>query len=321
MYLATVSSQLRGEPTATGALSPIDVREADFSIRCRRALKRVDRELSRGNIKTALSLVKQLQNKPRGLRGFGAAKQVSKMLCSLDELNLKLDANEMLSLQLLVDSVMESIESCTDFGSLDEDSIDRFEISMQDKGYGSLCEDDHFMCTQHEAGHFLVGYLLGVLPKGYMVPSIESLRQGKFTAARVEFVGFEFLKEVAIPRMLKKDTSQVGDRANRSKISSKTLNNFSCVLLGGLVAEHIVSGYSDGHHADINKLERVFRWLGYKKSEADYQLRWAALNTVLILHHHMKASSKLAEAMAMEKPISSCIDTIEKHLTHKTNPR
>ncbi|KAK3200398.1 hypothetical protein Dsin_023813 [Dipteronia sinensis] len=38
---------------------------------------------------------------------------------------------------------------------------------------------------QHEAGHFLVGYSIGVLPKGYMVPSIEAVRQRKFTAARV----------------------------------------------------------------------------------------------------------------------------------------
>ncbi|KAK4852268.1 hypothetical protein QYF36_022540 [Acer negundo] len=61
-------------------------------------------------------------------------------------LNLKLDAKELLSLRSLVDSVMKSIESCTDFGSFYEDSIDRSESSMQEEGYGSLCEDDHFMC-------------------------------------------------------------------------------------------------------------------------------------------------------------------------------
>lgn len=49
---------------------------ADFAIRRRRAFKRVDKELSRGNFKAALNLVKQLQGKPGGLRGFGAAKQV-----------------------------------------------------------------------------------------------------------------------------------------------------------------------------------------------------------------------------------------------------
>ncbi|KAK1548861.1 hypothetical protein Q3G72_005616 [Acer saccharum] len=46
-----------------------------------------------------------------------------------------------------------------------------------------------------------------------MVPSIEALRQRKFIAARVTFVvSREFLKEVAIPRMLEKDTGQLDDR-------------------------------------------------------------------------------------------------------------
>ncbi|KAK0602523.1 hypothetical protein LWI29_034412 [Acer saccharum] len=81
-------------------------------------------------------------------------------------------------------------------------------------------------------GIFLLATCLVFFQKAYKAPSIEALRQGKFAAARVEFMGFEFLKEVAIPRMLKKDTGQLDDRI---------LNNFSCVILGGLVAEHKIS--------------------------------------------------------------------------------
>lgn len=47
---------------------------------------------------------------------------------------------------------------------------------------------------QHEAGHFLVGYMLGILPKRYKVPSVEDLSHDKFAHGKVEFVGFEFLK-------------------------------------------------------------------------------------------------------------------------------
>lgn len=49
---------------------------------------------------------------------------------------------------------------------------------------------------QHEAGHFLVGYLLGVLPRGYEIPSKEALRLDRFAAGKINFVGFEFLIEV-----------------------------------------------------------------------------------------------------------------------------
>lgn len=52
------------------------VKEEDNGIRRRRALRRVDRELEKGNYKAALSLVKQLQGKLGGLRGFGAVKLV-----------------------------------------------------------------------------------------------------------------------------------------------------------------------------------------------------------------------------------------------------
>lgn len=48
----------------------------DGAAKRRRALKLVDRALSKRQYKSALSLVKQLQGKPYGLRAFGAAKQV-----------------------------------------------------------------------------------------------------------------------------------------------------------------------------------------------------------------------------------------------------
>lgn len=42
----------------------------------RKVLEKVDEELTKGDEKAALSLVKDLQGKPGGLRCFGAARQV-----------------------------------------------------------------------------------------------------------------------------------------------------------------------------------------------------------------------------------------------------
>lgn len=50
--------------------------------------------------------------------------------------------------------------------------------------------------VQHEAGHFLVGYVLGVLPKTYKFSIMEDVKQDKVVDASVKFVGFEFLREV-----------------------------------------------------------------------------------------------------------------------------
>ena len=50
---------------------------------------------------------------------------------------------------------------------------------------------------QHEAGHFVVGYLLGILPKKYRVPSMEELEKDNLAGGKVVFLGFEFLHEVS----------------------------------------------------------------------------------------------------------------------------
>ncbi|KAK3031623.1 hypothetical protein RJ639_035629 [Escallonia herrerae] len=41
---------------------------------------------------------------------------------------------------------------------------------------------------------------------------------------------------------------------SQRKISSKTLNRFLCVIVGGLAAEHLVFGYSKGLHSDVEKV-------------------------------------------------------------------
>lgn len=51
--------------------------------RRRQALEQVDSELSSGNERAALSLVKDLQGTPGGLRCFGAARQVY-ILCNIN---------------------------------------------------------------------------------------------------------------------------------------------------------------------------------------------------------------------------------------------
>lgn len=53
---------------------------------------------------------------------------------------------------------------------------------------------------QHEAGHFLIAYLVGILPRGYTLSSLEALqKEGSLNVqAGTAFVDFEFLEEVTV---------------------------------------------------------------------------------------------------------------------------
>ncbi|XP_059293741.1 uncharacterized protein LOC132046918 isoform X2 [Lycium ferocissimum] len=158
----------------------------------------------------------------------------------------------------------------------------------------------HNRVIQHEAGHFLIAYLLGILPKGYTLTSLDALKkEGSLNIqAGTAFVDFEFTEEV-----------------NRGKVTATMLNRFSCIALAGVATEYLLFGYAEGGLTDINQLDALLRSLGFTQKKADSQVRWAVLNTILILRRHEKARANLAEAMTQGKSVGVCIDTIEKSIS------
>lgn len=291
-------------------------------------LEQVDKELAKGDDRTALSLVKDLQGKPDGLRCFGAARQVPQRLYTLDE--LKLNGIEASSLLSPVDATLGSIERnlqlAAVLGGLSAWNVFGFspqqllflslgllflwtlDLVSFNGGVGSLVLDTightfsqkyHNRVIQHEAGHFLIAYLLGILPKGYTLTSLEALqKEGSLNIqAGTAFVDFEFLEEV-----------------NSGKVSATMLNRFSCIALAGVVTEYLLYGYAEGGLADINKLDLLLKGLGFTQKKADSQVRWSVLNTVLILRRHKQARGKLAETMSMGKSVGACIGVIEENI-------
>ncbi|XP_030961318.1 uncharacterized protein LOC115982752 [Quercus lobata] len=291
----------------------------------RQVLEQVDKELARGDDKAALSLVKHSQGKPGGLQCFGAARQVPQRLYTLDE--LKLNQIETSSLLSPVDATLGSIERnlqlAAVLGGLASWNVLR--LSSQqilylslgllflwtldsvsfNGGIGSLVIDTightfsqkyHNRVIQHEAGHFLIAYLVGILPKGYTLSSFEALKkEGSLNVqAGTAFVDFEFLEEV-----------------NTGKVSATTLNRFSCIALAGVATEYLLYGVAEGGLADINKLDMLLQGLGFTQKKADSQVRWSVLNTVLLLRRHKLARAKLAEAMSMGKSVGACLGIIE----------
>lgn len=288
-------------------------------------LEQVDKELSKGDERAALSLVKDLQGKPHGLRCFGAARQVPQRLYTLDELKLNgIETSSLLSPKdatlgaiernLQIAALLGVVSAQAVFGFSPQQllylSVGVLFLGTVDSvsfggGVGSLILDTightisqkyHNRVIQHEAGHFLIAYLLGILPRGFTLSSLEALKQeGSLNVqAGTAFVDFEFLEEV-----------------NSGKVSATMLNRFSCVALAGVATEYLLYGYAEGGLSDINTLDRLLKSLGFTQKKADSQVRWAVLNTILILRRHEKARVKLAQAMSEGKSVGSCIDIIE----------
>ncbi|XXG54295.1 hypothetical protein AAC387_Pa03g2216 [Persea americana] len=251
------------------------------------ALERVDEELTKGSERAALSIVKELQGKSGGLRCFGAARQVPQRLYSLDELRLNgIDPSSLLS---PVDTTLSSIERNLQFTALlgglsawvafgfSQLQVLIFSVGLLflwsvdlvsfNGGLGSLVLDTightlskkyHNRVIQHEAGHFLMAYLLGVLPRGYTLSSLEALKkEGSLNVqAGTAFVDFEFLEEVSMGR-----------------VSSQMLNRFSCIALAGVATEYLSFGCAEGGLADINQLDGLLKSLGFTQKKADSQVR------------------------------------------------
>jgi len=59
-------------------------------------------------------------------------------------------------------------------------------------------------------------------------------------------------------------------------------------------------------------LDGLLKSLGFTQKKADSQVRWAVLNTILLLRRHEEARAKLADAMAVGKSVGTCIDVIEE---------
>ncbi|XP_030466979.1 uncharacterized protein LOC115685964 [Syzygium oleosum] len=308
---------------SSSAPPPPPPSQVEFSRR--QVLERVDEELAKGNERAALALVKDSQGKPGGLRCFGSARQVPQRLYTLDE--LKLNGIETASLLSPVDATLGAIErnlqlaavagglSAWNLLGLSPQQI--FYISLGllclwtfdsvsfNGGVGSLVLDTightfsqkyRNRVLQHEAGHFLIAYLVGILPRGYTISSLDALKkEGSLNVqAGTSFVDFEFLEEV-----------------NAGKVSATTLNKFACIALAGVATEFLLFGCAEGGLADINKLDLLLKGLGFTQKKADSQVRWSVLNTVLLLRRHEVARGKLTEAMSEGKSIGSCIDVIE----------
>jgi hypothetical protein len=153
---------------------------------------------------------------------------------------------------------------------------------------------------RHESSHFLVAYLMGVLPLSYTLSTWQALRQGgkgSIAQAGCRFCDAAFAEEV-----------QAG------AISASSLDAFACVALAGVAAEYEAFGAAEGGINDVRQLDALLNALAFTQKRADSCIRSALLTVVYLLRRHTQAHDALAAAMARGASVASCCAVIEEAL-------
>ncbi|KAG1679998.1 hypothetical protein FOA52_007062 [Chlamydomonas sp. UWO 241] len=154
----------------------------------------------------------------------------------------------------------------------------------------------------HEAGHFLVAYLVGVLPRSYTLSSLDAFV--RLRALNVQ-AGTRFCDEVFVKEV------QTG------RLSSTSLDRYTNVALAGVVTEYLAFGQAEGGIGDVLQLDGMFRALSFSQTKADSEVRWAVLNAATILRTHEALHRRVAAAMEGGSRVGALIRMIEEDLAAK----
>ena len=141
---------------------------------------------------------------------------------------------------------------------------------------------------QHEAGHFLVAYLLGIPIEGYTLSVWESLRQGQSSQGGVIC------------------SSPTTD------ISAQLLKNYCTVWMAGVAAEKLVYDRAEGGNEDRQKLRSVMLLSGKQQQEITTQENLAAMQAKTLLQTHWAAYQALVIAMGERATVSDCCSQIDR---------
>ncbi|KAG2496576.1 hypothetical protein HYH03_005398 [Edaphochlamys debaryana] len=151
----------------------------------------------------------------------------------------------------------------------------------------------------HEAGHLLVAYLLGLLPRAYTLSSLDAFLRYRAlnVQAGTRFCDAGFQAEV-----------------RSGKLKASSLERFSCVALAGVLTEYLRFGRAEGGLGDVLQLDTMFRALQFSQKKADGEVRWAVLNCAALLRRHAALHDQLAAAMVAGASVGQCVLLLEERL-------
>jgi hypothetical protein len=140
----------------------------------------------------------------------------------------------------------------------------------------------------HEAGHFLVAYLLEIPIEGYTLTAWDSFRQGQSAVGGVIF---------APPT---------------AEISAQLLQKYCTVWMAGIAAEKLIYNRSIGGSEDRQKLRGVLFRSGKQQQEIVRQENLATLQAKTSIENNWEAYQALVTAMSKQTAVVDCCLEIDR---------
>ncbi len=148
---------------------------------------------------------------------------------------------------------------------------------------------------RHEAGHFLVAYLLDIPISGYALNAWEAFRQGQSGQGGVRFNDLELATQL-----------------EGGTISSVLFDRYCTVWMAGIAAENICYGNAEGGAEDTTKISALLLQMKRPLSESQLKQRWAFLQAKNLIETNKSAYEALVTAMKEKQSVDDCCQIIQR---------
>lgn len=182
------------------------------------------------------------------------------------------------------------------FGGLSLATVDRFVfdnlgVTLLIDWVAQFSEDHRNRVLHHEAGHFLVAYLLGIPVTGYALTAWEALQQGHNAQGGVRF-----------------DDQLIQAQIEEGQLSTLIVERYCQVWMAGGAAEKEAFGNVEGGVDDVMKVRSLLRQLKVPASQRELKERMAALQAKQVLERNDSAYEVLKQAMLERQSVEACIE-------------
>ena len=161
---------------------------------------------------------------------------------------------------------------------------------------------------RHEAGHFLMSYLMGCPVEGFVLSAFGAMKDPRFASTGIT-AGTSFFDP------------DISEQVNKVKpLTRASIDKFSVIVMGGIAAEAICYGKADGGAGDEATLVRFLSMISplasgsvtWDAERIRNQARWGAAQAVLLLKYYKPVYDALVDALERGSTLGECIYAIEK---------